>query len=93
MLTDGRIRAAKPSDRQYRLADYGGLYLQVEPSGGRYWRFNYRLHGRQKTLALGVYPDVSLVKARARHQVARSSSRTVSILPRRSRRRESPSRW
>jgi integrase len=71
MLTDGRIRAAKPSDRQYRLADYGGLYLQVEPSGGRYWRFNYRLHGRQKTLALGVYPDVSLVKARARHQVAR----------------------
>jgi hypothetical protein len=45
--------------------------LQVEPSGGRYWRFNYRLHGRQKTLALGVYPDVSLVKARARHQIAR----------------------
>jgi Arm DNA-binding domain len=41
------------------------------PNGGRYWRFSYRIHGRQKTLALGVYPDVSLVKARARHRVAR----------------------
>jgi hypothetical protein len=59
MLTESRIRAAKPSGRQYRLADYGGLYVQVEPSGGRYWRFNYRLDGRQKTLASGVYPDVS----------------------------------
>ena len=50
MLTETRIRAAKPSDRQYRLADAGGLYMQVETSGGRYWRFNYRLHGRKKTL-------------------------------------------
>ena len=71
MLTESRIRAAKPSDRQYRLADTGGLYLQVETSGGRYWRFNYRLYGRQKTLALGVYPDVSLLKARERHRIAR----------------------
>ena len=72
MLTETRIRAAKPSDRQYRLADTGGLYMQVETSGGRYWRFNYRLHGRQKTLALGVYPDVSLLKARERHRAARA---------------------
>ena len=43
-----------------------GLYLQIEPSGGRYWRFNYRFNGKQKTLALGVYPDVSLAKARRR---------------------------
>ena len=71
MLTESRIRAAKPSIRQYRLADTGGLYLQVERSGGRYWRFNYRLHARQKTLALGVYPDVSLLKVRGRHRIAR----------------------
>jgi len=42
------------------------------PSGSRYWRFNYRFNGKQKTLALGLHPDVSLEKARARHQVART---------------------
>ena len=47
------------------------LYLLVAPNGGRYWRYNYRFDGKQKTLALGVYPDVPLEKARARHQVAR----------------------
>lgn len=41
------------------------------PSGGRYWRFNYNFNGRNKTLALGVYPDVSLGKAREQHQEAR----------------------
>jgi|SRR5882672_9312362 len=48
------------------------LYLLVMPSGSRYWRFNYRFDGKHKTLALGVHPDVSLEKASARHQVARS---------------------
>ena len=42
------------------------------PNGGRYWRYNYRFDGRLKTLALGIHPDVSLDKARARHQVART---------------------
>jgi hypothetical protein len=46
--------------------------LLVMPNGGRYWRYNYRFDGKLKTLALGVYPDVSLDKARARHQVART---------------------
>lgn len=66
MLTDTQVRATKPAERPRRLADRDGLYLQIEPSGGRYWRFNYRFNGKQKTLALGVYPDVSLVKARLR---------------------------
>lgn len=71
MLTDTKLRGIKPSDRPQRLSDGGGLYLHVAPNGGRYWRYNYRFEGKQKTLALGVYPDVSLVKARDRHKEAR----------------------
>jgi Arm DNA-binding domain len=71
-LTDTQLRAIKPAvDRVQKLSDEGGLYLHVAPNGGRYWRYNYRLQGKQKTLALGVYPDVSLAKARERHQEAR----------------------
>jgi integrase len=66
MLTDARIRAAKPGSRPRRLWDGNGLLLKILPSGGRYWRFNYQFNGKQKTLALGVYPDVSLAKARER---------------------------
>ena len=48
-----------------------GLYLQVMPNGGRYWRYEYRYKGKDRALALGVLPIVSLQRARARHQVAR----------------------
>ena len=71
MLTDTQVRGAKPGERARRIADRDGLYLQVDPRGGRYWRFNYRFSGKQKTLALGVYPDVSLAKARVRLGEAR----------------------
>jgi integrase len=71
MLTDSRIRAAKPGSRPRSLSDGNGLLLKILPSGGRYWRFNYRFNGKQKTLALGVYPDVSLAKARERLYEAR----------------------
>jgi integrase len=71
MLTDSQIRSAKPSDRPRKLFDSRGLYLHLMPNGGRYWRFNYNFNGRNKTLAMGVYPDVSLGKARERHQEAR----------------------
>ncbi|MEO8064747.1 MAG: integrase arm-type DNA-binding domain-containing protein [Pseudomonadota bacterium] len=71
MLTDTQLRAAKPGERPRKLADQDGLYLQIDPSGGRYWRFNYRYGGKQKTLALGVYPDVSLANARMRLAEAR----------------------
>ena len=55
-----------------KIFDGRGLYMLVMPNGGRYWRFNYRFEGKLKTLALGIHPDVSLDKARARHQMARS---------------------
>ena len=55
-----------------KIVDGRGLYLLVTPKGGRYWRYNYRFDGKHKTLALGVHPDVSLDKARARHQIART---------------------
>lgn len=71
MLTDIQVRSAKPSARPRKLADSHGLHLLVMPSGARYWRYNYRFHDKQKTLALGVYPDVGLAKARLRHQAAR----------------------
>jgi hypothetical protein len=62
----------KPLRFARKLFDGRGLYLLVMPNGGRYWRYNYRFEGRQKTLALGIHPDVSLDKAKARHQVART---------------------
>jgi hypothetical protein len=71
MLTDTQVRNAKPGERPRKLYDARGLYLHVMPHGGRWWRFNYRINGKSKTLSLGVYPDVSLAKARARHREAR----------------------
>ena len=71
MLTDTQVRGAKAVGRPRKLFDSGGLYLHVMPSGGRYWRFNYRFQGKGKTLALGTYPDVLLAKARERHAEAR----------------------
>ena len=70
-LTNIRLRFLKPRSRVRKISDGGGLYLMVMPAGGRYWRYNYRFNGQQKTIALGVYPDVSLQKARARHEEAR----------------------
>lgn len=59
-LTDAGIRAAKPSKRPVRLFDGGGLYLEVAPSGGKWWRLKYRFAGREKRLSLGVYPATPL---------------------------------
>src|SRR5690606_8298040 len=70
-LTDVAIRNAKPADKPYKLSDYKGLYLLVSPAG-KYWRFNYRYLGKQKTLAVGVYPDTSLEDARGRRDEARA---------------------
>lgn len=71
MLTDSLVRSAKRSDHPRKLSDGGGLHLLVAPNGGRYWRYSYRFEGRQKTLALGVYPDVGLAKARERRRDAK----------------------
>lgn len=63
-LSATAIRNAKAADRAYKLADGGGLYLLVRPDGARYWRLKYRFAGKEKLLALGVFPDVSLAEAR-----------------------------
>ena len=73
MLTDTAIRKAKPAEKPYKMPDGGGLYLQVTPSGGRLWRMNYRFAGKYKTLALGVYPDVPLARAREKREEARQA--------------------
>jgi integrase len=63
-LTDVKCRNAKARERPYKLSDGGGLHLLVTPEGGKYWRMAYRWHGKQRTLALGVYPTISLMAAR-----------------------------
>ena len=64
---------AKPETKTYNLSDGGGLYLLVKPNGTKAWRFNYRFNGKQKTLAIGVFPDVSLKTAREKHKEAREN--------------------
>jgi integrase len=70
-LTVAAIQGAKPHQKAYKLFDGGGLFLLIHPNGGRYWRLKYRIHGREKLLALGTFPDVTLAKARARRDEAR----------------------
>ena len=69
-LSDTAIRNAKPAAKPFKLTDGEGMYLLVNKAG-RYFRFNYRFGGMRKTLALGVYPDVSLKQARERRDEAR----------------------
>jgi integrase len=71
-LSDAKIRTAKPAEKPYKLADERGLYLLVNPTGGRLWRFKYRVGGKEKLLALGSYPDVGLKDARERRDAARA---------------------
>jgi integrase len=70
-LTDTRIRNAGPAAKPYKLSDGGGMYLLVTPEGSRYWRLDYRFAGKRRTLAIGVYPVMSLAAARARREDAR----------------------
>ena len=65
-ITQAQIVNAKPREKPYRLFDGRGLYVEISPSGGRWWRFKYRINGKEKRLSLGVYPDVSLKAARDR---------------------------
>ena len=70
-LTASKVKSAKPSAKAYKLADGAGMYLLVHPSGAKYWRLKYRIAGKEKLLALGVYPEVSLAEARIRRDNAR----------------------
>jgi integrase len=70
-LTDTAIRSAKPTGKTYKLSDGGGMYLEVSPSGSKWFRLKYRCNGKEKRISLGVYPDVSLKGAREQRDAAR----------------------
>lgn len=71
LLTDVTIRNAKPSNIDKRLNDGGGLYMIVKPNGAKWWRFDYSISGKRKTLSVGVYPDTSLADARRKASEAK----------------------
>jgi integrase len=71
LLTDVKIRNAKAQPKPYKLTDGDGLYLLVKPNAGKYWRMKYRFMGKEKLLALGTYPEISLADARERRAEAR----------------------
>ncbi len=71
MLSDAKCKNAKPTDKQQKLSDAGGLYLLVLPSGGKSWRMAYRFGGKQKSLYIGQYPAVGLADARDKREAAR----------------------
>lgn len=71
MLTDAQVRKIKPLDKKKRYSDEKGLYLEVTPSGGRFWRLKYRFNGRESTLTIGSYPEITLAQARHARDEAR----------------------
>jgi hypothetical protein len=71
-LTDTAIQKAKPGSKPIKLSDEKGLFLLLQPSGGKLWRLKYRIDGREQKLSLGTYPEVSLKDARRRRDDARS---------------------
>lgn len=70
-LTDTKVKNAEPRDKKYRISDGEGLFMQIEPNGGKYWRLRYFWEGKEQTLSLGVYPTVCLSEARDRRYIAR----------------------
>ena len=70
-LTDTVLRTSKPLDKPFKLYDEAGLFIQVIPSGGEWWRFKYRFDGKEKLLSFGTFPDVTLLSARQRRDLAR----------------------
>lgn len=72
-LVDIQVKSAKPKDKPYKLADGGGLYLEVMPTGSKLWRMKFKqASGNESRLAFGSYPEVSLVEARAKRAAARA---------------------
>ena len=64
ILTAKEISQSKPRSKPWKLADGGGLYLLINPTGTRYWRYDYRFTSKRKTLSLGIYPKITLKRAR-----------------------------
>jgi integrase len=76
MLTDLRIRKEKAREKPFKIADGGGLFLYVSPSGGKLWRFRYTFGGKEKLLSIGAYPDVTLLAARGERDDAKAMLRS-----------------
>ncbi|MEQ5222385.1 integrase arm-type DNA-binding domain-containing protein [Providencia alcalifaciens] len=72
-LNARQVDTAKPREKAYKMADGGGLYLQININGSKYWRMKYRFAGKEKKLSFGTYPDVSLADARAKRDEARKT--------------------
>lgn len=70
-LTNTAVQNAKPKEKSYRLFDGGGLYLEVMKTGAKYWRMKYRFAGKEKRLAIGVFPQISLKEARVKREAAK----------------------
>ncbi len=71
MLTDTRVKTAKPQEKLYKLTDERGLHLSVYPNGSKLWQMRYRFDGKEKTASLGKYPEVSLARAREKRDEMR----------------------
>lgn len=71
-LTDATIRNLKPRDKPYKVSDFDGLFILVKPTGSRLWHQKYRFDGKEKLLAIGPYPEVSLAQARQARDAARA---------------------
>lgn len=74
-LTDTAIRKIKPTEKSFKITDSAGLYLLIKPNGSKLWYMKYRIDGKEKKLAFGPYPDVSLFKARQLRDAARARVR------------------
>src|ERR1043165_5492548 len=68
-LTDIKIRSLRPQKTAFKVWDSGGLYLEISPAGGKWWRWKYRFAGKEKRLSFGVYPEVSLKAGREKRDI------------------------
>lgn len=70
-LSDSQLRFLKPKEKPYKVSDFEGLRILVKPNGSKLWQFKYRMHGKERLLSIGQYPEVSLAKARKAKELAR----------------------
>ena len=78
-LTDIAVKNSKPKEKAYKLSDGHGLYLQISPSGGKLWRYDFAINKHRKTLALGTYPVITLQEAREAHRGDLADERVKSV--------------
>ena len=80
-LTESAVKKAEPKTKQYKLSDGGGLYLLVHTNSSKYWRFDFRFDGKQKSSSLGVWPEVTLALARKKRDQAKKKIKEDILAP------------